>query len=65
MNEMRRLFVELLSFLDDLAVVHAGDAVGVGEDPVVVGDDDHGALRRDYKGGAGDINQMRPCELVS
>ena len=36
--------------IDDLAIVHAGDAVGVGKDAVVVGDDDHGAV-----GGACDI----------
>ena len=49
-DEVRRLGVDLFLLLDDLAIVHAGDAVGIGEDTVVVGDDDHGALRR-----AGDI----------
>ena len=56
---MRRLGVDLFFLLDDLAVVHAGDAVGVGEDAVVVGDDDHGAVRR-----AGDVAEEFEHDLA-
>ena len=30
--------------IDDFAIVHAGDAIGVRKDAVVMGDDDHGAV---------------------
>ena len=59
MDEMRWLLVKLLFLLDDLAVVHAGDAVGVGEDTVVVGDDDHRAVRR-----AGDVAEEFQHDLA-
>ena len=36
----------LLADLDDFPIVHAGDAVGVGENPAVVSDDDDGAVWR-------------------
>jgi hypothetical protein len=49
-DEVWGVLVALLGDFDDLAVVHAGDAVGIGEDSVVVGDDDDGAVRR-----AGDL----------
>ena len=58
-DEMGRLLVALFGDLDDLAVVHAGDAVGVGEDPVVVGDDDDGAV-----GGAGDLAEEIEHDLA-
>ena len=58
-DEMGWLWVALLGDLDDLAVVHAGDAVGVGEDPVVVGDDDDGAVGR-----AGDLAEEVEHDLA-
>ena len=56
---MRLLGVELFIDLDDFSVVHASDAVGVGEDPVVVGDDDDGALGR-----AGDLTEEFEDDLA-
>ena len=58
-DEMGRLLVALFGDFDDLAVVHAGDAVGVGEDAVVVGDDDDGAA-----GGAGDLAEEVEHDLA-
>ena len=51
--EMGRLLLILFCHFDDLAVVHSGDAVGVGKNPVIVGDDDHGAVGR-----AGDLAEQ-------
>ena len=45
-NEMRSLRVSLFADFDDFPIVHAGDAVGVGENPVVVRDDDDGTFWR-------------------
>ena len=37
--------MDLFFLFDDLAIVHAGDAVRIRENPVVMSDDDHGAVR--------------------
>ena len=45
MFKVRRYPVILFPDFDNFAIIHAGDAIGVGEDPIVVGDDDDSAVR--------------------
>ncbi len=44
MFEVRRFRLVLFVDLDDFSIVHVGDAVGIGKNPVVVGDDDDRAF---------------------
>lgn len=46
MNEMLGTLIILFNDFNNLAIVHAGNAVCVGKDTVVMCDDDHGAVRR-------------------
>lgn len=58
-NELGWLLVILFDDFHDLSIVHAGDAIGIGEDAVVVGDDDHGAVC-----GAGDFAEKIEHDLA-
>ena len=49
----------MLVDFDDFDVVHAGDAVGIGKNPVVVGDDDDGAV-----GGTRDVAEQIEDDLA-
>jgi len=46
MNEMLGALIILFNDFNNLAIVHAGNAVCVRKDTVVMCDDDHGAVRR-------------------